>query len=295
LGRGLDALLPTRGLSGGNEAKGEAIGEARGELNLPLASLSPNPDQPRRNFDDAALGELADSIKKHGVIQPVIVERAGTTDKYIIIAGERRCRAAKLAGLTQIPAVIREYSDEKRLEVALIENIQRQDLNPIEEAMAYKRLVAMLGASQEEAAARVGKSRSALTNTMRLLKLPDNIKNAVADGTLSEGHARAILSLENEDDEQKLFAEIVRNGLSVRAAEKRAAEMGAKPVKPAAKEREKKSKRDPDLVALEQKFVDALGTKVVIEGSFERGRVVIDFYSMEDLDALLKRVSNTNE
>jgi ParB family chromosome partitioning protein len=262
----------------------------KAEISIPLDKLIANPGQPRRYFDEESLAELADSIRQHGIIQPIIAEDAGD-GTYIIVAGERRSRAARLAGLTEVPALIRDYTDEKRMEIALIENVQRADLNPIEEASAYRKLMELTGISQDEVAARVGKKRPTVANALRLLKLPPAMQEALENGALSPGHARAILSVESGAVQETLFREICDKGLSVREAEKRAAELtrlaqnteGQSSV-PAG--HEAPQKRDPELIAIEQQFIETLGTKVSINGSLERGSIHIDYYSMEDLDRL---------
>ena len=240
LGKGLDALFNAAGTAGdhggfgpeGAPAEHAAAGGAEGlrtreiiytgEAQIPLDKLKANPDQPRRVFDERELGELADSIREHGIIQPVLLEDDGD-GTYTIIAGERRCRAARLAGLDEVPALIRDYSGEKRMIVSLIENVQRSDLNPIEEAAAYRKLIALTGLSQDEAAARVGKRRSTVANALRLLKLPENIQGSLERGEISPGHARAILALTDQAKQPLLFDAILASGLSVREAEKRAA------------------------------------------------------------------------
>jgi len=277
LGKGLDALLA------GTEAD-ETRPESSGELRLSLDSLKANPNQPRRIFDEEALQELAASIREHGIIQPIIVEDSGT-GTYIIVAGERRSRAARIAGLKEVPVVIRNYSDERRLEVALIENVQREDLNPIEEASAYKRLMEITNLSQEDVAARVGKNRSTVANALRLLKLPEDMQGALSAGQLTSGHARAILSVVNPADQRILFGRILAESVSVREAEKYAAELngGIRAASTKTKEEAPKEK-SPELQSIEQKFIDALGTKVSISGGLKRGSIRIDYYSMDDLD-----------
>jgi ParB family chromosome partitioning protein len=278
LGKGLDALLPLE------EAPADSANA--GVTTLPLDRLRANPAQPRKHFDEGELRELADSIKKHGVIQPVIVEDAGD-GSYIIVAGERRSRAARMAGLEEVPALIRNYSDETRMEVALIENVQRADLNPMEEAAAYRTLMDLTGLSQDEVAARVGKNRSTVANALRLLKLPLPMREALEEGKLSPGHGRALLAVTRETDQESLFQEILARGISVREAEKRAAALNEgetlRKNKPAPPE---KPSRDPELTAMEQRFIERLGTRVLIHGDLQRGTISVDYYSMEDLDRL---------
>ncbi|MDR2617545.1 MAG: ParB/RepB/Spo0J family partition protein, partial [Treponema sp.] len=281
LGRGIDALIPREEAApdgSGEDAEGNKPRSA--ELFIPLEKLKANPEQPRKNFDHGELAELADSIREHGVIQPIIVEERedGT---YTIVAGERRTRAAKIAGLTEIPALVRKYSDEKRMAVSLIENIQRSGLNPMEEALAYKRLMELTGLSQDEAAARVGKNRSTVANALRLLKLPYEMQESIQEGDLSPGHARAILSIPGAKGQDLLFREILKKNLSVREAERRAAVISGE-AKKTAQPRERPS-RAPELDAMEEKFITRLGTKVAINGDLNKGSIVIDYYSMEDL------------
>jgi len=304
LGRGLDALLP-ESKSGASSIPRNAMtdrktaekrhgpeshGAAHGAIvQLAIDRLITNPDQPRKNFDETELRELADSITEHGIIQPIIAADAGD-GSYIIIAGERRTRAARLAGLTAVPAIIRKYTDQKRLEVSLIENIQRTDLNPIEEAAAYKNLMDFSRLSQEELAVRVGKNRSTVANALRLLKLPADVQKCLENGHLSPGHARALLSVTSKNLREKLFKEITGKELSVRETEKRAAALNGISVDGEEAAPEKKAlntpKRPPEIDAMEEKFIGRLGTKVVIEGGLNKGRIHIDYYSMEDLDRL---------
>ncbi len=281
LGKGLDALL-----SGTSADETRPENTPSGEVRIPLEKLKANPNQPRKAFDEASLQELAASIREHGIIQPIIVEES-PDGNYIIVAGERRSRAARLAGLREIPAIIRNYSDERRLEVALIENVQRSDLNPIEEALAYKRLMELTGLSQDEVAARVGKNRSTVANALRLLKLPDDMQNALASQQMTSGHARAILSVVNPADQRVLFGKIVAESISVREAEKFAQELNGG-IRAAGTSQQEKGLREkaPELLAIEQRFIDALGTKVSISGGLKRGSIKIDYYSMEDLDRL---------
>jgi len=294
LGRGLDALLPGGNSADpdpGEQAKGGKAAEKRigpesqgSVVQIAIDRLVANPGQPRKNFDETELRELADSIAEHGIIQPVIAADSGD-GSYIIIAGERRTRAARLAGLTTIPAIIRKYTDQKRLEVSLIENIQRTDLNPIEEAAAYKNLMDFSHLSQEELAVRVGKNRSTIANALRLLKLPADVQKSLETGSITSGHARALLAVTEKSAREKLFKEITGKGLSVREAEKRAAALNVTPAAGEAPEI-KPSKRAAELDAMEEKFIDKLGTKVVIEGDLTKGRIRVDYFSMEDLDRL---------
>ncbi|MDR0706839.1 MAG: ParB/RepB/Spo0J family partition protein [Treponema sp.] len=284
LGKGLDALLPS------DDDENDGMFAARGEdavVSLPLKKIRPNPNQPRKFFDKDALNELSASIKEHGVIQPVIVEEVD--GGYIIIAGERRCRAAGIAGLKEIPAIIRSYSEEKRVEVALIENVQRTDLNPIEEAAAYKSLMNITGKNQDEIAAKVGKNRSTVTNALRLLRLPPMIQRSLEKGEITSGHARALLAIPDAADQERVFNEIIIRGLSVREAEKIAART-EKPVRSVSPVRQPPKQRDPHLVALEEEMIEKLGAKVSVDGDFGKGVIRIEYYSMEDLDRLYELI-----
>jgi ParB family chromosome partitioning protein len=254
-------------------------------VQIPVENLVPNPGQPRKNFDETELKELADSIKTYGIIQPIIAADNGGGN-YIIIAGERRTRAARIAGLKTVPVIVRDYTDQKRLEVSLIENIQRTDLNPIEEAAAYKNLMDFSNFSQDELAFRVGKNRSTVANALRLLKLPVEIQKSVEDGKLTPGHARALLSVTDAKARDKLYKELLAVEVSVRAAEKKAAALNTG--KPGEKKSSAKDggKRPPEIDAMTEKFIGRLGTKVVIEGDLNKGRIHIDYYSMEDLERL---------
>ena len=298
LGAGLDALMGSSAQDGAESAKDGKKTAAKkpelakglsadenGRLFVEVALLKPNPQQPRTVFNQDELDELAASIKENGIIQPVTIEDAGDGFFYII-AGERRTRAAKIAGVEKIPVQLVTYSDEKKLEIALIENIQRSDLNAIEEAKAYYKLMELSGLSQDQVAAKVGKNRSTVANAVRLLKLPEDMQGALVQGKLSAGHARAILSVADATDQQILFGKIMGQGMSVRQAEEAAAALngGSKPKKnpPAVKA----DSRDPDFAHLEQQFIDVLGTKVVLKGSPERGSISIDYFSRADLNRL---------
>ena len=286
LGKGLDALLS----NDDNEAVPpvaapvSSVKKPADVSQMPVEKLIPNPGQPRKNFDEAELQELAASIKNYGIIQPIIAANTGD-GTYIIIAGERRTRAAKLAGLDAVPVIIRDYTDQKRLEVSLIENIQRTDLNPIEEAAAYKNLMDFSNLSQDELAMRVGKNRSTVANALRLLRLPIEMQKSIEEGKISSGHARAILSVTETRARESLYREIIAKEISVREAEKRAASLSS--VDNKRKTGAKKTKgRPPEIDAMVEKFIRTLGTKVVIEGDLNKGRIHIDYYSMEDLERL---------
>ncbi|MBQ0003700.1 MAG: ParB/RepB/Spo0J family partition protein [Treponema sp.] len=257
-----------------------------GTLWIDPKKLKPNPHQPRQTFSEEALNELADSIREHGVLQPITIEDAGD-GMFYIIAGERRTRASLIAGITKVPVQLRKYSEEKKLEIALIENIQRADLNAIEEAQAYYKLMELSGLTQDEVAGRVGKQRSTVANALRLLKLPEDMQNSLMTGQITAGHARAILSVENAANQRTLFGKIVGETLSVRKAEELAKSLNEGRVQKKEKPTDaKKDDRDPDVISIEQQFINALGTKVTLKGNLNTGSVVIDFFSRSDLDRI---------
>jgi ParB family chromosome partitioning protein len=281
LGKGLGALLP------GTEAA-----PTSGMLEVPVRAILPNPHQPRSQFDEQALRELADSIREHGLIQPLIVART-SEDQYTLIAGERRWRAAQLAGLESLPVVVKEAAPQQMLEMALVENVQRADLNPLEEALAYKHLIEEFGLTQDQIAQRVGKSRVAVANTVRLLKLPEAIKARLADGLITEGHARALLSISDAAVQQRLLSQIVKNGLTVRQTEELVRRLLED--HPAAKKSSTNSSHhhrgsSADTHALEDRMRRVLGTKVTLSRSKKGGTIVIHFYSEEELDAIYRRI-----
>jgi len=254
-------------------------------VQLPIEKLVPGSGQPRKNFNETEMKELAQSIKEYGIIQPVIAADTGD-GSYMIIAGERRTRAAKLAGLKTVPVIIRDYTDQKRLEISLVENIQRSDLNPIEEAAAYKNLMDFSNLSQDELSVRVGKNRSTIANALRLLKLPAEIQKSLEQGSISPGHARALLSVSNVKIREKLYRDILAKELSVRETEKLAASLTNEKPDSKKKSAAASGKRPPEIDAMVEKFIGKLGTKVVIEGDMNKGRIYIDYYSMEDLERL---------
>lgn len=289
LGKGLDALIPPSPAAATEEKskKNEAAGSEKGnETIVKITKVEPNREQPRKNFDEDALLELADSIKQFGVIQPIVVQ--DRKDYYEIIAGERRWRAAKLAGLKEVPVIIKNYTEQEIVEISLIENIQREDLNPIEEAQAYKRLLTEFNLKQDEVAERVSKSRTAVTNSMRLLKLSDDVQQMVINEMLSTGHARALLAIENPEEQYALAQKVFDEKLSVRDVEKLVKNLH-KPAKP--------KKLDDKALTLiyqdiEEKLKQALSTKVSVASKGEgAGKIEIEFYSHEDLDRLLELIT----
>jgi ParB family chromosome partitioning protein len=273
LGRGLGALLSSLPEAG----PAAAISE------IPVESISPNPQQPRKDFNDKALRDLAASFRQTGVLQPVVVRRRGVG--YELIVGERRWRAAKLAGLTHIPAVVRETTDAQSLELALVENLLREDLNPMEESEAYQRLLAEFGWTQDELAQRVGRDRSSIANCLRLLKLPELIQADLRAGRLTMGHARALLSLPSPADQLKLREEILAHSWSVRATEEGVQLKRSKPAR-------RQLRRSPDLAAVEDALRSALATRVRLIGSERLGRIEIAYTSREELDRLAELITS---
>ena len=276
LGRGLGALLSSPGPASSTEALGAA------PVELPIDAIAPNPQQPRKDFDDKALQDLAASLRQSGVLQPVVVRRLG--DGYQLIVGERRWRAAKLAGITRIPAVIREVSDAQSLELALVENLLREDLNPMEEAEAYQRLLAEFGWTQEELAQRVARDRSSVANCLRLLKLPELIQADLRAGRLTMGHARALLSLDSPAQQLRLREEILAHSWSVRTTEEGVQAKRARPVR-------RQLRRSPELAAVEDALRVALATRVRLVGSERTGRIEIAYSSREELDRLAELIT----
>ena len=289
LGKGLGALIPESEVEVRLESLEGREGEHKpvvpeGLRSVPLGKLVPNPLQPRKSFDEAALEELAASIRLHGIIQPVIVEDSGD-GSFLIVAGERRYKAAEKAGLREVPVLVRSFTPEKKLEIALIENVQREDLNPVEEAEAYKVLMEAARLSQEEVAEKVGKSRPTVANALRLLKLPAEMLEALRIGDLSPGHARAILAAASAEDRRELFRRILAEGLSVREAEALASDFNAgKRPAPARKPDSPRKPLDPDLRDLEQKLIGFLGTKVQVKGDAKKGSITIEYFSLDDLE-----------
>ena len=297
LGNGLDSLL-------GSSAKEDEPAKTENSFqsvktNLPAGIeqdefgklwinpelLRPNPYQPRQEFDPEQLKELSDSIKENGVIQPVTIEDAKDGTFYII-AGERRTRASRLAGLEKIPVQLSAFSDQKKLEVALIENIQRADLNPVEEARAYYKLMELGGLKQEEVAQKVGKNRATVANAIRLLKLPEDIQNALVSGQITAGHARALLMVKDKMNMHILFGKIVGQGLSVHQTEVMASEINNPQPKIKKNDGAKSLTRDPDLIDVETQLIQKLGTKVQIKGSYETGSIEISYFSKDDFNRL---------
>lgn len=253
---------------------------------LKLAQIEPNKEQPRKNFDEEKLQQLADSIKQHGVIQPIIVKDLNN-GYYQIVAGERRWRASRIAGITEIPAIIRTYDELATMQIALIENLQREDLNPIEEALSYKALLDDFALTQEKVSEQVGKSRSAIANTIRLLSLPKQVQKMLEEGAISGGHARAILSVTSEEGKLQLAEKIIENELNVRQAEQLAKALNAqKPEKEPTQPQT--SAFDLQLQGIQKRMSDLLGTKVKILNGAKKGKIEIEYYSANDLERVLK-------
>lgn len=283
LGKGLEALIPA--------GESEHVG---GLEEIPVTAIRPNPYQPRRHFDEEQLAALAESIREVGILQPILVREVG--DVYELIAGERRWRAARRVGMARIPALVRDTDDASTLEHALVENVHRSDLNPLEEAAAYQQLVEDFGLTHEEVATRVGRSRAAVTNTLRLLQLPPAVQRLLRDGALSPGHARALLATPDRALQERLAARAAADGLTVRALEDAVRAQGnggtsgatGGAIDPAAATRRL---RAPGLVELEQLLSDHLDTRVTITMGAKRGRVVIEFSTLEDLERIYRVIS----
>ena len=291
LGKGLEALLQAAGnVENGSNRENKEIDKKKPAAGfgyfVEIGKIITNPSQPRKDFAEEPLKDLAASIKEKGVLQPILVEKKG--EKYLVVAGERRYRAASLAGLKEVPVIEKEFSEGGRLEIALIENIQREDLSPIEEAKAFSTLIKNYNIGQDELSKRVGKNRSTIANSLRLLKMPQDMQDALSSGEISSGHARAILSVVNPADQRILFGRIISGAISVREAEKQAANLN-KGIRGAAQDGKKadtKKKKAPDIAAMEQKFIDVLGTKVNLNGTAAKGKIEISYFSKDDLERI---------
>ncbi len=285
LGKGLSALISE---NHSVPTKGSAQPQASAAESLVLSQMMPGKYQPRTRFDDAQLAELSASIAKHGIMQPILV-RPLSSGRYEIVAGERRWRAAKLAGLQRVPVIIRELTDKQALELAIVENVQRQDLGPLEEALGYQRLIEEFDYTQEELASVVGKSRSHITNLLRLQGLPDEVKEMLDAGKISMGHARALLTAENP---VALAQEIVKNGLSVREAETYSKGAGKTTGKKSSSKASTAKGKDEDILALEASLSDSLGVKVAINDRGQSGEIVLSYDSLSQLDEILRRLGS---
>ena len=292
LGKGLDSLIPTNVMME-SEVKHATVSTASsgeeekdGTLMVKLSKVEPNREQPRKNFDEDSLQELAESLKQFGMLQPILVQNRG--DYYEIIAGERRWRAAKIAGLKEVPVIVRELTDQEIVEISLIENIQREDLNPIEEAQAYKRLLTEFHLKQDEVAERVSKSRTAVTNSMRLLKLCDEVQKMVVDDMISTGHARALISIEDPEEQYLIAQKIFNEKLSVREVEKLVKDLH-KPPKPP---KEENKTLQAIYQEISERLKQSLSTKVSVSAKQNgAGKIEIEFYNHEDLERLLERIT----
>ena len=292
LGKGLDSLIPTNVMME-SEVKHATVSTASspeeekdGTLMVKLSKVEPNREQPRKNFDEDSLQELAESLKQFGMLQPILVQNRG--DYYEIIAGERRWRAAKIAGLKEVPVIVRELTDQEIVEISLIENIQREDLNPIEEAQAYKRLLTEFHLKQDEVAERVSKSRTAVTNSMRLLNLCDEVQKMVVDDMISTGHARALISIEDPEEQYLIAQKIFDEKLSVREVEKLVKDL-YKPPKPP---KEENKTLQAIYQEISERLKQSLSTKVSVSAKQNgAGKIEIEFYNHEDLERLLERIT----
>lgn len=304
LGRGLSSLIPQKQNKNSQQEKidrpkedynyfGSSAALERSEktkemasggmpLEVEVAKVFPNPHQPRKTFDELKLKELAASIKEHGIIQPLTVTK--TQDGYELIAGERRFQAAKIAGLLKVPVIIRDASELQKLELAIVENIQRHDLDPIEEARSYKKLIEEFEVSQEEVALKVGKSRSSIANKLRLLTLPIEIQKALMEGRISEGHAKAILAVDNPEKQRALFELIMKNSLTVRQVESKVKEVTVRTHK-------RSVVVDPEAKSIEDEISQKLGTKVKLTKAGGGGKIIIEYYSQEELGNILKIIN----
>ena len=290
LGKGIDVLIPQAKEKTKSEKENiktkevikEVVKEVEQKININL--IEPNKSQPRKQFDEEALQELSDSIKKYGVLEPLIVTKK--SDYYEIIAGERRWRAAKLAGLTEIPVIVKEFSEQELVEISLIENIQREDLNPVEEAMAYKRLIDEFHLKQDEIAERVGKSRTAVTNAMRLLKLSEKVQQMLIDEMITAGHARAILSIADKEKQESIAMKVFDEKLSVRETEALVKRMLEPPK--TAKKSKFSSAEDAIYENLEEKMKSIMGTRVQIHRKKnDKGKIEIEYYSKDELERII--------
>ncbi len=279
LGQGLGALIP------GDDAQGQNRQTSSGIAQIPIEDISPNPHQPRIEMDEDTIRELAESIREYGIIQPLIVSKETEQDGYLLIAGERRWKAAKTVGLSMVPAIIREVTEQGQLEIALIENLQREDLTPLETAGAYQQLAENFALTHEQIAARVGKSRTSVTNTLRLLNLPDQVKNSLAEGLITEGHARALLGLSSAQAQRAALSTVLNLGLNVRQTESLVKKLNGDRLPPRLK-----PQPSPEIKALEDRLRQHFGTKVNLQDRKNGGSLVIYYYSDEELNAILDKI-----
>jgi ParB family chromosome partitioning protein len=295
LGRGLSSLIPNKNPVSTQPQQQDEFAKRtfsdedviRGDkfvIEIDVNQIVPNPHQPRHNFDDIKLEELANSIKVHGIIQPLVVSKNGS--QYELIAGERRFQASKIAGLKKVPVIVREAGEKEKLELAIVENIQRHDLNAIEEGKAYQKLIDLYQFSQEEVSVKMGKSRSVVANKIRLLQLPVEIQKALIEMRITEGHAKAILALSNPEKQRALFDLILKSNLTVRQTEDKTKDISVKSYK-------RNITIDPEIRDLQDKLVGLLGTKVKVSKSGNGGKIIIEYYSEEDLGSLLEKISHS--
>ncbi len=288
LGKGLQSLIPPKDdnvrLSDVSESAQPTKHRRKNILYIEIEKIKRNPYQPRKNFDKAKLQELADSIKEHGILQPLVVTQ--TRDNYQLIAGERRLGAAKIAGLSEVPIIIRDSSDREKLELALVENLQRDNLNPIEKAYAFKKLIDEFNFIQQDVAKKIGKSREVVANTLRLLNLPAEIQRAILNNKITEGHGRAILTLSDIEKQLLLFKEILNKKLSVRQAEA----MTRKITKTLPAKLKPKTRKDANLRDIEDKLSNILGTRVKLTRKGKKGKIIIEFFSQEELDNIINKI-----
>jgi len=300
LGRGLESLIPLKKNQFVKNSQKKEVSQKTVErlkkfspalsesvILVETNFIEPNPHQPRKHFDELQLKELAESIKIHGILQPLIATKV-FDNQYQLLAGERRLQASKLAGLKKVPVIVRELTEQQKLEMALVENVQRQDLNPMEEALAYSSLIDEFNLKQEEVAKKVAKSRAFVTNTLRLLTLPEEIQKAIFEKKISFGHAKAILSLKTEEEQLKLFKNILLNNLSVRDSENGAKSVNVK------KHLRSFNQKTPLILDYEERLAQSLGTKVEIKKTGKTGKVIVDFFSEEELGNIMEVISGKN-
>lgn len=286
LGKGLASLIPMKKPKGSRTyqtSEGEQI------LLIPIDKIFPNPHQPRKNFNSKLLEELAVSIGKYGIIEPLILTKK-SINEYELVAGERRLQAAKMLKLRTVPAIIRTVSSQQKLEISLVENIQRSDLDPIEQAEAFAKLASQFNLTQEEISRRTGKSRSEIANTLRLLELPEIIQKAISGGKISQAHGRTLLGIKNPQKQEAVFNQILKNHWSVRQTEEKVNE-----IKVSSYTRSTAKKREPEIRELEENLSEVLGTKVIISKKGKAGKIIIEFYSLEEFGEIVKKLLSKNE
>ena len=296
IGKGLQSLIPPKKslpprnipIPRRDEEQRDEESKTGNILELEVEKIKANPHQPRKSIDKIRLQELADSIREHGILQPLVVTKVGD-EEYQIIVGERRLEAAKIVGLSRVPVIIRDSSEQEKLELALVENLQRDNLNPVEKAYAFKKLIDEFNFIQQNVAKRIGKSRESVANTLRLLDLPAEIQRAILENKITEGHGRAILTLPDIEKQLLLFKEIIKNKFSVRQAEA----LARKITVGLSKKMKIKRRKDSHLVELEDKLSNVLGTRVTLTRKGKKGKITIDFFSQEELDSIIKKICKT--